>query len=132
VESSYAREITEGLFRECSTLWHHKYESPMIVSKALFTLTGGPLNLEDLVFILSSLYVKPELHMVHSVIIIWIYKLVFLFLTMQTKNQMENKYLKTRDLNKIFEFWPLLKKTKNLDKEKMFHWDSGCSVFVYW
>ena len=55
MECSYAREITEGLFREYSTLWQHKYESPMIVSKALYTLVGGPLNLEDIVFILSSL-----------------------------------------------------------------------------
>ena len=70
--------------------------------------------------------------MVHSVIIIWIYKLVFLFLTLQTKNQMENKYLKTRNVNKIFEFWPLLKKTKNLHKDKMLHWDSARSVFAYW
>ena len=40
--------ITEGLFREYSVLWQHKYESPMIVSEILYTLAGGPLYFEAL------------------------------------------------------------------------------------
>jgi hypothetical protein len=37
-----------GLFREYSVLWQHKYESPMTVSKVIYTLTGGLLNFEAL------------------------------------------------------------------------------------
>ena len=54
MECSYAREITEGLFREYSTLWQHKYESPITVLKIVYILAGGPLNFEALGFSLYS------------------------------------------------------------------------------
>jgi len=48
MECNCARKITERLFREYSTLWQHNYESPMIMSKILYTLDGGPLTFEAL------------------------------------------------------------------------------------
>ena len=48
------KEITEGLFRKYSTLWQHKYESPITVSK-IYTLAGAPLKFEALGFSLSIL-----------------------------------------------------------------------------
>ena len=39
------------------------YESLMTVLKILYTMTGGPLNIEDLGISLSSLWVNPTLIM---------------------------------------------------------------------
>ena len=55
------KAITEGLFREYSALWQHKYESPMTVSKVLYILTGGHLKFENVGLSLSSLQVNPAL-----------------------------------------------------------------------
>jgi hypothetical protein len=54
MECNCAREITEGLFREYSALWH-EYKSPMTVSKVLYTMAGVILNFETLGFSLSWL-----------------------------------------------------------------------------
>ena len=48
-------KMNEGLFRKYSTLWQHKYESPIAVIKNLYTFAGGPLIFEALGFSLSSL-----------------------------------------------------------------------------
>ena len=58
---SFARNITEGLFREYIALSQHMYESQMTVLNVLHTLTGGPLDFKALGFSLSILYVNPAL-----------------------------------------------------------------------
>ena len=61
MECNYVRKVTEGLFRKYSTLWQHKGESPITVSKISYTLARGPLNFEAIGFSLSSLYVNLAL-----------------------------------------------------------------------
>ena len=61
MECNSARKIIEGVLREYSVLWQHKYQSPMTLLKALCTLAGYPLNVEVLDFSLSSLTVNPAL-----------------------------------------------------------------------
>ena len=46
MECNCVRKITEGLFRNYSTLWQHECESPITVLKILYTLAGAPLNVE--------------------------------------------------------------------------------------
>ena len=53
--SNCVKKITDGLLRKYSTLWQHKCESSISVSKILYTLAGGPLIVEPLGFSLSSL-----------------------------------------------------------------------------